>query len=1026
MHAKKTSKFITAFLATVGLLLGSVVGITAPAQAVEDCTGMPTVKLVSDPVMYSATSANYDANYIGYEITGGSSPSTALTVTLNTFQGPRVTLAATQNATQSIGALATGATAYVYFLAKLGTAATTSESHKIVLTDGSQTCTRQTVINPATAKNPAATSNASNKVESINVGTAPSTVGGTITVTVKGDTGQVGNNEGVAFAPVSSSSFAANKWTLVSSEIRINQDNSWVDKAASATKVFTNRLYLPYLEDATYGVGKTLGDFDGKYTATYVFKLIEATNGATQMKPIQYVGNVYTGTVPGGTVPTITATAAVSATLTLSATSNYGTIGQAITSITVTRNDFTASCVAPTPGYTISPAVGNGLTFDSANGTISGTPTSVLSSTTYTVTAIQGASPCQSSDTPSASFTIEIAAARVPSITPGTTPISGNVGNAVSAAAFTSNDFSCTPVYSATLPAGLSIDSGTGVISGIPTAVSSATVVVTGACGSESATSNVTFSINAASGGGAPAPEPDRKVTICHRTHATTNPYVRITVDYNSVNKKSGHQGHDEIFAGEHVFKAGIYKRAKDKDWGDIIPADPSGLNRWQPLNWTALGAAIYNGTVAGCPSYDPVKYYNALREAGVPEKQIKKEMADLETEQSEANPSREKKDPSTLKYTGTNTKALEEENDKVTICHRTNSVTNPYVKITVAASSIYKNAGHYGHDEIYDGHHVFDSTVNYPNNKKDWGDIIPADPTGKNRWAPLNMTTLGKAIYNGTVAGCAEKSTQELYNELREEGKSKKEIMDDLEKQKNIDEDPKDLEELTYTGKDPEVEKTEPKEPVAPSNVKIPDQSLSGIVWLDLNRDGLKDPNEPLMPNITLGVVQLTNVAAPVTPARAGLRAAAGVKAAAVTVVKTDANGFYLFPSLGAGDWQVVTTIPENLEVTYDSQAVGDGEIVATVPVASHAFTWVGLVGDDPKVNKAIVDALEKAGPGATVKVDSKGNIIVVKPKPTTPAAAGTELAATGSNQLAWLAFGMLMALGGALLLVTRKAYQK
>jgi hypothetical protein len=139
------------------------------------------------------------------------------------------------------------------------------------------------------------------------------------------------------------------------------------------------------------------------------------------------------------------------------------------------------------------------------------------------------------------------------------------------------------------------------------------------------------------------------------------------------------------------------------------------------------------------------------------------------------------------------------------------------------------------------------------------------------------------------------------------------------------------------------------------------------------------------------------------------------------VTLVKTDANGFYLFPSLGAGDWQVVTTVPDALEVTYDSHATSDGEIITTVPVASHAFTWVGLVGDDPKVNKAIVDALEKAGPGATVKVDAKGNIVVVKAKKASTGSTA-ELAATGTDQLAWLAFGMLLMLCGALVQLTRK----
>ncbi len=515
--------------------------------------------------------------------------------------------------------------------------------------------------------------------------------------------------------------------------------------------------------------------------------------------------------------------------------------------------------------------------------------------------------------------------------------------------------------------------------------------------------------------------EPDRKVTICHRTHSETNPYVRITVDYNSVNRPSGHQGHDEIFAGEHVFKAGIYKRAKDKDWGDIIPADPSGQNRWQPLNWTTLGQQIYNGTVAGCPSYDPFNYYNALRESGVPEGKIKAEIAQLETEQSEANPSRTETDETTLNYTGSSTKLAAEENDKVTICHATNATTNPYRKITVSASSITNKSGHYGHDDIYLTNHVYNSEVNYPANQKDWGDIIPADPTGQNRWQPLNWTPLGQKIYNGEVAGCGEQTTQEIYNILREDGLPKKEVVKDLKAQKNVDDDLKELDEIEYTGNDPETERTEPKEPTLPTDKTVIDQSLSGIVWLDLNRDGLKDPDEPFMPNITLSVVQVTQI----NPASYNFRTAGVVRPAAVVTVQTDENGFYIFPSLGAGDWKVVTGIPDDLGVTYDSEGGPEGEVTTTVPVGSSAFTWVGLVGDTEVINEKLLEEILLEYPSSLPLTELPTWLqekVTAKLAELEAAANGEALAYTGSEDLAWLFFGVLIMLSGMLALVAKK----
>ncbi|AOY56562.1 putative Ig domain-containing protein [Candidatus Rhodoluna planktonica] len=937
MRAKKTLKKIVSGATTALFAITGVVGMQTPAQAAA-CGGgvLPSVDLVSDPVFYSGLGDGYDANYIAYKVTGGSTAIGNMNVKLENFSGGRITLASAQPATQNFGSVNSGDVKHSYFLAKMTGTATTPQTHEYVVFDGTNERCRGTTTLNASAANPAAGRNNSNKVDSITIGTAPTNVGDTITATVKGQTGTIGNAGTLSFAPISNSAFPADNWALTGVAIKLKQDASWADVAGTVS-----------LANSLFYTGQASND--GYYTATYTFTLKATTTATTQIKPIQYVASganiVYTGTMPTASASIATTTATpVSPSISPASQTISATTNSAITDSPA----FTYAAFNSAPTYTVSPALPTGLTINSATGVISGTPTSASASSPYTVTATSGG------QTATATVTISV-----------TDPVQQQNNS---------------------------------------------------------------------------TPELDRKVTICHRTHATTNPYVRITVDYNSVNKTKGHMHHDEIFQDQHVYTPGIYKRAKDKLWGDIIPPDRAAINagvtpRWQPLNWNTPGQAIYNGTAAGCPDkFDAKAYYNALRESGVPVKDIKAEIAELEAEQEAANPTITKTNTNELKYDGTNAKVLEEENDKVTICHRTNSTTNPYRRITVAASSIYKNAGHYGHDEIYDGNHVFDSTVNYPANRKDWGDIIPADPTGKNRWKALNWTTLGQAIYNGTVAGCAEQDSQVVYNLLREEGKSKKEIKADLEKQKNVDDDPKEIDEIKYTGTDPEVEKKEPKEPVTPPNVVIPDQSLSGIVWLDLNRDGLKDPEEPLMKGVTLTVLQLTSVQA--TPTPASFRASVGetFKRAATVVVQTDANGFYIFPSLGAGDWKVVTTVPEKLEVTYDSQGSAEGEVVSTVPVASHAFTWVGLVPDDPKLNEIIEKAIEDAGEDGTVTISPNGTVTVSKGsvvttispsgKVTTKVAGASsgELAATGSDQLAWMIFGLLLASLGAAVFIWQR----
>lgn len=65
---------------------------------------------------------------------------------------------------------------------------------------------------------------------------------------------------------------------------------------------------------------------------------------------------------------------------------------------------------------------------------------------------------------------------------------------------------------------------------------------------------------------------------------------------------------------------------------------------------------------------------------------------------------------------------------DKVTICHRTNAVTNPYRMIEVSVDSIDGSLGDGLHDHTGHGGPAFDATKTYqrPLSPDAWGDIIP------------------------------------------------------------------------------------------------------------------------------------------------------------------------------------------------------------------------------------------------------------------------------------------------------------
>jgi len=111
------------------------------------------------------------------------------------------------------------------------------------------------------------------------------------------------------------------------------------------------------------------------------------------------------------------------------------------------------------------------------------------------------------------------------------------------------------------------------------------------------------------------------KITICHRTHSTTNPYRKITVNQNAV-QNGGHGGHGLPNGSQNpaVYDSTFSYASNNKYWGDIIPGgDAQGLpyngTTQIALNWTTLGKADYFGAL--CVGMSPTQFYDAEIAAG-------------------------------------------------------------------------------------------------------------------------------------------------------------------------------------------------------------------------------------------------------------------------------------------------------------------------------------------------------------------------------------------------------------------------
>ncbi|MDD3285183.1 MAG: putative Ig domain-containing protein [Patescibacteria group bacterium] len=118
--------------------------------------------------------------------------------------------------------------------------------------------------------------------------------------------------------------------------------------------------------------------------------------------------------------------------------------------------------------YSVSPALPAGLSLNTATGVISGTPSAVASTTAYTVTAANTGG----STTFALSLTVNDVA---PADLSYTSPQTYTQDEAITALSPTVTGQNLTYSVSPALPAGLSLDTATGVISGTPSAVASTT-----------------------------------------------------------------------------------------------------------------------------------------------------------------------------------------------------------------------------------------------------------------------------------------------------------------------------------------------------------------------------------------------------------------------------------------------------------------------------------------------------------------------------------------------------------------------
>ena len=157
---------------------------------------------------------------------------------------------------------------------------------------------------------------------------------------------------------------------------------------------------------------------------------------------------------------------------------------------------------------------------------------------------------------------------------------------------------------------------------------------------------------------------------------------------------------------------------------------------------------------------------------------------------------------------------------------------------------------------------------------------------------------------------------------------------------------------------------------------------SITGVVWEDLNSNGIENPNEPPVPGVTVNLVDAEgNIIATTT---------------------TDADGVYLFTDLPAGDYTVELVTPDGMVVT-SPDAGGNDTLDSDFP---YIFTWVDVTlaaGEDVSdIDAGIVEenldlAVEITTPTKTAKVgDTVVYTVVGSNTGNAPVVGGTEIVVT------------------------------
>ncbi|HEX8720492.1 MAG TPA: hypothetical protein VF736_07680 [Pyrinomonadaceae bacterium] len=240
----------------------------------------PTIARTSSSVFYldkDGKPTPLRCMYVSYQITNDATYRPDVYVTVGNFVNGYVSLAPDEDGVVHLGAMNPGETKTAFFYLQ---AEETETPFGLILLP--QHTVRVYNGNPSSGATQAASASftmttkntiqaSANKVTTVISGPNPATLGGTLTMTVTGDTGTIGAAGILSFTPATYLGWAASSYELYQSTITLTGGN---------TGTFTNQLSMTVPSSNTTS-----------YEAIYLFRAVNFTTAPTAVSPIAFISS---------------------------------------------------------------------------------------------------------------------------------------------------------------------------------------------------------------------------------------------------------------------------------------------------------------------------------------------------------------------------------------------------------------------------------------------------------------------------------------------------------------------------------------------------------------------------------------------------------------------------------------------------------------------------------------------------------------------------------------------------------------